>query len=449
MKPSRRWVRFAVSCAAFFALVGASAPRARPHAATLVISVAGLPAGILANISVAGPAGPLRALTASTTIESLAPGQYVVTAARIAVDSVAWEATPRSQTVWLLDDSVVHVAVTYRSGTPPLSNGILELTVDGLPAGAPANVRLTALDGFNRLMGSSARVADLLPRTYAVSADYVTWGGTTFAPTPASQRVRIDPGDSAAVAVHYAAAAPGARAMLAPGFQARTIDFKGSVHAYQIFVPRGYTPERRWPIILFGHGSGEKGTDNALQTGVGLGRYVRANAETFPALVVFPQQAGGESLEDTDSMMIAMLDATMREASVDSTRQYLTGVSAGGGRAWWLAYAYPGRFAALIPISAAVTPREYGAANQAEALRKIAPALRLLPIRQYNGSNDTQVRIGIYAYPVRDAFLAESAPHYTFIEVPGATHGGTWDAAYSDPELWRWLFAQRATPPPG
>ncbi len=67
----------------------------------------------------------------------------------------------------------------------------------------------------------------------------------------------------------------------------------------------------------------------------------------------------------------------------------------------------------------------------------------MLPIRQYNGTADTQVKDVTYcAYPIRNAFAANGAPNYTFIELVGATHGETWDQAYADSDLWRWLFAQ-------
>ena len=60
-------------------------------------------------------------------------------------------------------------------------------------------------------------------------------------------------------------------------------------HKYVVFVPHGYTPERKWPIILYLHGASARGTDGRVQTATGLGAYVKAHAKTFPFLVVFPQ----------------------------------------------------------------------------------------------------------------------------------------------------------------
>ena len=53
------------------------------------------------------------------------------------------------------------------------------------------------------------------------------------------------------------------------------------------FVPHGYTPQRKWPIILYLHGASARGTDGRVQTATGLGSYVKAHAKTFPFLVVF------------------------------------------------------------------------------------------------------------------------------------------------------------------
>ena len=60
-------------------------------------------------------------------------------------------------------------------------------------------------------------------------------------------------------------------------------------HKYVLFLPADYTPEKKWPLILFLHGAGERGTDGMKQTKIGLGTYVKAREKTFPFIVVFPQ----------------------------------------------------------------------------------------------------------------------------------------------------------------
>lgn len=73
------------------------------------------------------------------------------------------------------------------------------------------------------------------------------------------------------------------------GFLNRTVTTGGNPLRYQVYIPFDYTPAKRWPVILFLHGAGERGTDGIRQTEVGLGTAIRRNAGWFPAIVVLPQ----------------------------------------------------------------------------------------------------------------------------------------------------------------
>ncbi|MEG2941535.1 MAG: phospholipase, partial [Thermomonas sp.] len=71
-------------------------------------------------------------------------------------------------------------------------------------------------------------------------------------------------------------------------FVERSIDVAGTTHRYQVFVPASAAGGRTPPVIVFLHGSGERGDDGAKQTQVGIGPYIRAHLNDFPAIVVFP-----------------------------------------------------------------------------------------------------------------------------------------------------------------
>lgn len=73
------------------------------------------------------------------------------------------------------------------------------------------------------------------------------------------------------------------------GFLNRTVNVGGKPARYQVYVPFHYTPAKQWPVILFLHGAGERGTDGFRQTQTGLGTAIRQNARWFPAIVVLPQ----------------------------------------------------------------------------------------------------------------------------------------------------------------
>lgn len=233
------------------------------------------------------------------------------------------------------------------------------------------------------------------------------------------------------------------------GIHPREVVVDGAVRRFQIFVPAGYTPARKWPVILFLHGSGERGTDGVIQLRLGVGPYVEAHAKTFPAVVVFPQvpvTAEGHTTQATfqqaDDIAMAALDHTLAEIRADSTRIYVTGLSMGAILTWQVLYSRPNFFAAAVPISGTVcgwclTGDRGTTPVQADTL--IVRRVRPLPAWLFHGSLD-------HAAPaVNDRTLVPilKAAHWQvrYTEYPGAPHD-IWGRAYQDPELWRWLFAQ-------
>src|SRR5437764_15087822 len=73
------------------------------------------------------------------------------------------------------------------------------------------------------------------------------------------------------------------------GFLLRTFKDEAGAHKYTVFVPHGYAPTKKWPVILFLHGAGERGNDGVLPTQYGLGPLIRLRESSFPFVAVFPQ----------------------------------------------------------------------------------------------------------------------------------------------------------------
>lgn len=231
-------------------------------------------------------------------------------------------------------------------------------------------------------------------------------------------------------------------------FEARAVKVEGRTAYYQVFIPAG-TTHGGLPVVLFLHGSGERGGDGVKQTHAGLGPYLRAHPG-FPALVVFPQAPGdGEWSGYNNRVAIAALDATIAEFDADPARQYLTGMSMGGYGSWNIALADPRRFAAIVPVCGAVrAPRAVRptlfvepVAHESDPYAAIAQRLRHTPIWMFHGALDDVV-------PPDDdrrlhaAFQSTKAHDVRYTEYPQGNHNA-WDATYADPAMWEWLFKQK------
>jgi predicted peptidase len=231
-------------------------------------------------------------------------------------------------------------------------------------------------------------------------------------------------------------------------FLPRTLAFDGAEYRYQVFVPARDAGGRHPPVILFLHGTGERGSDGDKPVRVGLGPHVRAHASDFPAIVVFAQAPDGRNWNGaTAQLALAELDAASAEFDGDRDRTYLTGLSMGGYGTWELALMQPQRFAALVPICGALLPPSderalfvTPLAGETDPYATLAHALRHMPIWIFHGAKDDLV-------PPQDdrrtfAALQATGADVRYTEFPDANHNA-WDPAYAEPALWTWLFAQR------
>lgn len=232
------------------------------------------------------------------------------------------------------------------------------------------------------------------------------------------------------------------------GFLDRVATVDGHEFRYQVYLPYSYTSETRWPVILFLHGAGERGSDGLLQTAVGLGPAIRRDPTRYPAITIFPQ-VPEDSLwvgVPAEAAMTA-LRQTLDEFSTDASRVYLTGLSMGGHGTWYLAYRYPESFAAVVPICAWVSARErlppsaaVVPAEDGEPFEALARRLKDVPVWIFHGEVDGVV-------PVEEsreaaAALESAGADVRYTELLGVDHN-SWDAAFGSVEFSTWLFQQR------
>lgn len=207
-----------------------------------------------------------------------------------------------------------------------------------------------------------------------------------------------------------------------------------SLH-YLIQLPEGYDESENgsdsWPLIIFLHGAGERGSNLEQLKKHGPPKLIAAGKK-FPAIVVSPQ-CPAESWWP-DEPVPELIDHLEKTYRIDADRIYLTGLSMGGYGTWAFASRSPDRFAAIAPICGGGVPYQ---------MRKLTK----LPIWVFHGKKDTAVPFDESDRLV-EALKKHGNQQVKFTVYPEAGHD-SWTAAYDTPELWDWLFAQKrsAAPP--
>jgi predicted peptidase len=245
-------------------------------------------------------------------------------------------------------------------------------------------------------------------------------------------------------------AVPARASRVQTGFLDRTIEISGIAYRYQVYVPAGYRSKKSWPVILFLHGAGERGSDGLLQTDVGIGHAIRQNPSRFPLIVVFPQCPLGKIWGEPDmqSLAIDALDAAIREFHGDRSHIYLTGLSMGGFGTWETAARNPGRFAAIVPVCGGVQPPKdwpqlrvtlFDDPKITDPFADLARKIGNTPVWMFHGDADQAVPVE-QSRQMATALKAAGA-NVKYTEYAGVDHN-SWDKAYTEPELMPWLLAQ-------
>jgi predicted peptidase len=203
--------------------------------------------------------------------------------------------------------------------------------------------------------------------------------------------------------------------------------FKGTITFtlnYLVFLPEDYgkDPAKKWPLMIFLHGSGERGNDVNMVKAHGPPKIVETQKD-FPFILVSPQCPAGTGWHVPE--LNQLLDHIMAGYSVDADRVYATGLSMGGFATWDWATQSPDRFAAIAPMS--------GGGNATNAHR-----IAKLPIWVFHGEADPVVPIA-KSQEMVDA-LKKLGADVQFTHYPGVGHD-CWSLAYGNPELYTWMLS--------
>ena len=230
------------------------------------------------------------------------------------------------------------------------------------------------------------------------------------------------------------------------GFLNRKIQIRGATYRFQVYLPEDWRRDdnRLWPIILFLHGRGERGSEGMWQTQVGLPAAVRDHPERWPFVIVIPQCQQGHYWTDPDMLEMAMatLDRETAEFHGDPDRTYLSGLSLGGYGSWELARLHPHRWAAVAIVAGGVfwsyAPDRWQ--KSATLPSEYARALGHTSVWLFHGIDDHMVapRQSELMY---EAFKAAGGRIRLWL-YQGLKHD-SWTRAYGEPELPRWLLEHR------
>lgn len=227
-------------------------------------------------------------------------------------------------------------------------------------------------------------------------------------------------------------------------FLERSVTIGGTTYNYRIYVPAEKSKDS--PVMLFLHGAGERGSDNELQTKVGLAPAI-AQQKEFPFIVVMPQCPRGRwwSEPDMQAQALKALDQTIEEFKCDTRRVYLTGLSMGGYGLWAIAAAHPGRFAALAPVCGGVRPprrvqAQPGTVDMSSMENPyafVAGKVGKTPVWVFHGGADPVVPVTESQKMVEALKAIGGQVKYT--EYAGVGHN-SWDKAYAESELYKWML---------
>jgi predicted peptidase len=222
------------------------------------------------------------------------------------------------------------------------------------------------------------------------------------------------------------------------------INDQGDTLNYRLLYP-DYNRLRKYPLVIFLHGSGERGKDNESQLKWGVMNFATDQMMIMhPAIVIAPQcpknqdwanfkineRSNELQLRDSPSkpmgLVIQLIHQLIKDYQVDTNRIYITGLSMGGFGTFDAIERYPHLFAAAVPVC--------GGGDASKAI-----LIKHLPIWIFHGSEDAAVN-SLFSFNMVEA-LTKVGAHPGFTQYPEVGHF-SWLAAYSDQLMIEWMFRQ-------
>lgn len=217
---------------------------------------------------------------------------------------------------------------------------------------------------------------------------------------------------------------------------------------YRILSPDNIKLGEKYPLVIFLHGSGERGDDNEKQLAHGASTFSNpANINKYPAFVVFPQckeKSWTEKIDEkmfmpgapiqeeskSEKLVMNLIEDLIEHNPIDRNRIYIIGMSMGGIATYDLVCRHPEVFTAAVPICGAINPERLSAARGVKFLI-------------FHGEEDDEVP----SFCSREAYKALNSlgAEVDYVEFAGMGHD-CWSSAFNYPSFLPWLFSQTKFP---
>ena len=199
---------------------------------------------------------------------------------------------------------------------------------------------------------------------------------------------------------------------------------------YYVFLPENYDANKKYPLVLFLHGAGERGDGSKEKLPLvcvnALPKYAE-EGEEYPFILLCPQCPENIVWNNIVLTLRALVDKIAAQYSADPDRIVCTGLSMGGFGTWEMGVTYPDYFAAIAPVCG-------GGFSWRAAL------LKDMPVWAFHGDADNVVPIS-YSETMVEA-IKKSGGNVKFTVFPGVNHN-SWDSAYQTTDVVKWLTEQR------
>ncbi len=223
-------------------------------------------------------------------------------------------------------------------------------------------------------------------------------------------------------------------------FLERSLSVGGKTYQYRVFLPKNRDPNKKFPVMLYLHGSGSRGQDNREQAWA-FDSAIGSVKDKVDFIVVLPQCRGDLAWisDEMSKYALATLDETVKEFNGDPDRVYLAGFSLGAHGVWRIASANPGKFTALMPVSGHVIPFE--SASPDAAYTDVAKAIGQTPVWIFHGAKDDAVPVDT-ARKIVKVLEQQGSQKMKYTEYPDDGHL-IFGKAFAEPGFLEWLAEQR------